>query len=58
MTKRADIRRSTRFFRLLLMFLGTPFVAKGTTFARLSISQLFTNSRCHRSRAVRSEYGG
>lgn len=42
MTKRADIRiRSrARIFCLVLPLLGTAFVAKGTTFARLSISQM------------------
>lgn len=42
MINRADIciRSSVRRFWLVFMFLGTVFVAKGTTFARLSISQM------------------
>jgi hypothetical protein len=40
MTKRADIRSSARLLGLVLLFLGTDSVAKGTTFARLSISQM------------------
>jgi hypothetical protein len=40
MTKRVNIRSSTRLSVLVLLFFGTVFVAKGTTFARLSISQM------------------
>lgn len=42
MTKRADIRTrsSAPIFCLVLLLLGTVFVAKGTTFARLSIFQM------------------
>jgi hypothetical protein len=42
MTNRVDIRicSTARLFLLVLLFLGTVFVSKGTTFARLSISQM------------------
>jgi hypothetical protein len=40
MTKRVNIRSSTRLFWLVLLFFGAVFVAKGTTFARLSVSQM------------------
>jgi hypothetical protein len=40
MNKRTDIGGSARCFWLVLMLLGIAFAAKGTTFARLSISQM------------------
>jgi hypothetical protein len=40
MNKKTDFPSSAQISWLLLLFLGFPFIARGTTFARLSISQM------------------
>ena len=58
MSKQSHIRGSAKLSWMVLLFLGTVFVAKGTTFARLSISQMtqaasaIVRARCVANSAV------
>ena len=58
MNNRANIRSGARPFLLVLLFLGTVFTAQGTTFARLTISEMsqkasaIVRARCVANRVV------